>query len=476
MEVNVIADKIKYFRKKLNLSQEELGQKLFVSKQTISLWEKGQTVPTVDNLIRLKEIFGVSVDDFFISEIEENIASDAKEEYSFSHYTDAELLELKKHRTSPFVISIVVFSIASLILILLCLDESLNSFGTGIAIGLLAFVLTFTIGLFQNRSGVKKDIKTLKSHRYKILVYDDCFFFEIEENNKISGSGTVKFTEISSIEDIGKTLIVAFGNGYILMRKEYLKSDSVFYSLAKEIVEKKKLKPPVKKWKAISIILLIVSLFSCFIADFFYLLCFDFSLKHIWFFYLFLIIPLASLCFAFVLRKKGYKYKKNVIVSIIMLMIFIAAGQMYDNHNDEYIKDDYLYDFAETILLSTELPEYSVIAYMDWEENIEIVRNKEYVYCTTDLFFNQEDVVEFEKDIKTDSRWITKIPEDMKCYMTSIVSADAYDYMFIYNSTNDEFNKRFEAAEDEEYHDFICGCYNSKTNQMKLVEYSLFVG
>ena len=60
MSSETIAEKIKYYRKKLNLSQEELGQKLFVSKQTISLWEKGQTVPTVDNLIRLKEIFSVS--------------------------------------------------------------------------------------------------------------------------------------------------------------------------------------------------------------------------------------------------------------------------------------------------------------------------------------------------------------------------------------------------------------------------------
>ena len=58
-----IGEKIQLYRKKLELSQEELGQKLLVSRQTISLWEKGQTVPTIDNLIRLKEIFGVSVDE-----------------------------------------------------------------------------------------------------------------------------------------------------------------------------------------------------------------------------------------------------------------------------------------------------------------------------------------------------------------------------------------------------------------------------
>lgn len=58
-----VGEKIQIFRKKLGMSQEELGQKLLVSRQTVSLWEKDQTVPTLDNLMRLKEIFGVSIDE-----------------------------------------------------------------------------------------------------------------------------------------------------------------------------------------------------------------------------------------------------------------------------------------------------------------------------------------------------------------------------------------------------------------------------
>lgn len=58
-----VGEKIQTYRKQLGMSQEELGQKLLVSRQTISLWEKDQTVPTIDNLIRLREILGVSVDE-----------------------------------------------------------------------------------------------------------------------------------------------------------------------------------------------------------------------------------------------------------------------------------------------------------------------------------------------------------------------------------------------------------------------------
>ena len=58
-----VGETIQKYRKERKMSQEELGQLLLVSRQTVSLWEKDQTVPTLDNLMRLKEIFGVSVDE-----------------------------------------------------------------------------------------------------------------------------------------------------------------------------------------------------------------------------------------------------------------------------------------------------------------------------------------------------------------------------------------------------------------------------
>ena len=49
-------------RKELGLSQAELAEKLLVTRQAISLWEKNQALPTIDNLMRLKEVFGISID------------------------------------------------------------------------------------------------------------------------------------------------------------------------------------------------------------------------------------------------------------------------------------------------------------------------------------------------------------------------------------------------------------------------------
>lgn len=58
----MLSDNIRKYRKINNLSQDELAEKLDVTRQSISLWETGQTQPTIDNVIALSRIFNVSSD------------------------------------------------------------------------------------------------------------------------------------------------------------------------------------------------------------------------------------------------------------------------------------------------------------------------------------------------------------------------------------------------------------------------------
>ena len=58
----MLSDNIKNYRKKSNMSQDELAEKLGVSRQSISLWETGQTQPTIENIIALANIFNISSD------------------------------------------------------------------------------------------------------------------------------------------------------------------------------------------------------------------------------------------------------------------------------------------------------------------------------------------------------------------------------------------------------------------------------
>lgn len=57
-----LAEKIACLRKKNFLSQEELSERLGVSRQAVSKWEAAESVPDISNLVRLSALFGVSVD------------------------------------------------------------------------------------------------------------------------------------------------------------------------------------------------------------------------------------------------------------------------------------------------------------------------------------------------------------------------------------------------------------------------------
>jgi len=66
----MFAENLKTLRKAKGLSQEELAIRLNVVRQTISKWEKALSVPDADLLIRLAEIFEVSVSELLGAKIE----------------------------------------------------------------------------------------------------------------------------------------------------------------------------------------------------------------------------------------------------------------------------------------------------------------------------------------------------------------------------------------------------------------------
>lgn len=54
-----------------NMSQDKLAEQLFISRQTISKWETGETVPDLNNLIKLSNIFNVSLE-YLVFETDNN--------------------------------------------------------------------------------------------------------------------------------------------------------------------------------------------------------------------------------------------------------------------------------------------------------------------------------------------------------------------------------------------------------------------
>ena len=58
----ILQEKLQVLRKKNGYSQEQLADKLCVSRQTIGKWEGGQAIPELYSLIEMSELYGVSID------------------------------------------------------------------------------------------------------------------------------------------------------------------------------------------------------------------------------------------------------------------------------------------------------------------------------------------------------------------------------------------------------------------------------
>ena len=76
----ILADKIALLRKKNGWSQEQLAEQLNISRQSVSKWESGASIPDLDKIIKMSAFFGVSTDYLLKDEIEEIEFADSKDE------------------------------------------------------------------------------------------------------------------------------------------------------------------------------------------------------------------------------------------------------------------------------------------------------------------------------------------------------------------------------------------------------------
>lgn len=76
----MLGEKIRKLRKENKISQEVLAEKLGVSRQSISLWENDQTMPSMENIVAIANIFGVSTDELLKDNDEKEVEEISNEE------------------------------------------------------------------------------------------------------------------------------------------------------------------------------------------------------------------------------------------------------------------------------------------------------------------------------------------------------------------------------------------------------------
>ena len=150
----ILGDKIMNLRKKNSWSQEELAEKLGVSRQSISKYESAQAVPDMEKILKLSRIFGVTTDYLIKDEIEdlefsEEDFEEDKKLIKLSVEEANEYLDLKEvsGRNIAFGVSLCVISPVTLLLLSQAYESNLISVPENVVYGIsLTVLFLFVIG------------------------------------------------------------------------------------------------------------------------------------------------------------------------------------------------------------------------------------------------------------------------------------------------------------------------------------------
>lgn len=216
----ILADKIIYLRKRNGWSQEQLAEQLNISRQSVSKWESGMSIPDLDKILKMSKIFGVSTDFLLKDELEEALPSEL--EYA-EEETEGRLVSLEEVNTYMDVV-----------------EQTANKIGIGVVLCILSpiFLIMLAILAESNMIGITEDMA--------------------------GGLGTAMLLVIIAV---GVCILVV--NGMRLSKYEYMEKEAIVLQYGVQgIVEKKKgdIEPMFRTYTAVGVTLCIVAVCPLLVA------------------------------------------------------------------------------------------------------------------------------------------------------------------------------------------------------------------
>lgn len=159
-----ISNQIKKYRLESHLSQEELADKIFVTRQTISNWENGKNYPDINSIVLLSTLFGISLDILVKGDLEE-----MKE-----HIRNGDIQRF--HKDGIIFSVLLIVTILSVVPLFLMIDGY---------IGIVFWVILFATAMYYALR-IEKQKKTHDIQTYKEIVAfaDGKRLDEIERNRE----------------------------------------------------------------------------------------------------------------------------------------------------------------------------------------------------------------------------------------------------------------------------------------------------
>ena len=174
----ILADKIVSLRKKAGWSQEDLAEKLGVTRQSVSKWEGAQSVPDMDKVVMMSRLFGVSTDFLLKDELEEETPCAAAQDDDtplrrVTMKQASAYLALRKAAAPKIAIATALCIISPVTLILLAGMSEVQRFpisgnaAAGIGLCVMLVLLAVAVSIFLRTDADVRDYRFLEEEPFE---------------------------------------------------------------------------------------------------------------------------------------------------------------------------------------------------------------------------------------------------------------------------------------------------------------------
>jgi transcriptional regulator with XRE-family HTH domain len=161
-----LGERLTELRKKKNLSQEEVAEKLNVTRQTVSKWELDQSTPGFDNIVPICKLYNISSEELITG----RKADSNNDDQSYNLMTDQEI----NKKTAKAICESVALFILSIVWILIA--ESFNKFPEELMVSIFLIIVGIgVLNLIYKLSTLpsKKSKEVRRERRKRTHKYDD---------------------------------------------------------------------------------------------------------------------------------------------------------------------------------------------------------------------------------------------------------------------------------------------------------------
>lgn len=194
-----IGKQIKKYRMQMGFSQEELSEKVFVSRQTISNWENNKNYPDMKSLLLLSSLFNVSLDILIKGDLEE-----MKEKIMAEEISEKDVSRFK-HDSNVFAIFLLLT-----IILPIPLMKFMGNIGLGICILIAVTAIYYSIRVEKYKKSFN-----IQTYREILAFVEGEKMDDVEKNQEYGKRPYQKF--LLAIGTGLVTIIVGFIMSYILL-------------------------------------------------------------------------------------------------------------------------------------------------------------------------------------------------------------------------------------------------------------------